>query len=85
MLTLEEAKKVVLRNRQDGTKITAAIEHEGDYLFIAIGPDPFEGRFDPFFKVNKSTGAFRDFSPQDYENPRDVIDPLLAQTKSEGT
>lgn len=79
MITLDAAKKIVLSNLDPGTKIISAIEHDGEYMFIAIRPDPFEGRFDPFFKVNKDTSAFIDFSPQDY--PRDVLDQLVAQTE----
>lgn len=77
MLTLDAAKKIVLSNLEKGTEITAAIDHDTEYMFIAIRPDPLEGRFDPFFKVNKETGVFTDFSPQDYENPIEILDQLL--------
>lgn len=79
MITLESAKQIVLSNLQKGSKITGSIEYKGDYLFIAIGPDPLEGRLDPFFKVNKTTGDFIDFSPQEYDNPREIIDKLLSK------
>lgn len=77
MISLESAKKIVLSNLEKGTKITAAIEYGNEYMFIAIRPNPLEGRFDPFFKVNKKTGAFIDFSPQDYDKPREILDQLL--------
>lgn len=76
MINIEDAKKIVLFNLGEGTNITGAIEHDGEYLFIAIRPDPLEGRFDPFVKVNKKTGAFIDFSPQDYDNPLEIINKL---------
>lgn len=79
MITVEHAKRIVLSNLAWGSKITAAIEYGDEYMFIAIGPDPLEGHCDPFFKVNKRTGASTDFSPQDYDNPREIIDALVAQ------
>lgn len=79
MLTLDEAKLIVLRNRPKGTVIKSAIEYEGDYLFIAPGPDPLEGRFDPWFKVDPETGYFRDWSPQNYDKPVEVLTLLKAQ------
>lgn len=82
METLESAKQIVMTNLGEGAEIKGVIEHEGDFLFLATWDDPHEGRFDPFFKVNKNTGAFRDFSPQDYDNPREIIDPLVAQANA---
>lgn len=76
MIDIEGAKTIVLFNLGKETKITGAIEYNGEYLFIAIRPDPLEGHFDPFVKVNKKTGAFIDFSPQDYENPLEIINLL---------
>lgn len=81
MVNMEVARTIVLANLQEGTNITAAIEYEDAFMFIAIRPDENEGRFDPFFKVNKVTGAFIDFSPQDYDNPLEIINLLVAQTK----
>lgn len=76
MLNMQEAKKIVLDNRPTGTIIKEAILHGNEFLFLAIGPDVLEGNFDPFFKVNANTGAFTDFSPQDYPNPREILDQL---------
>ncbi len=76
MITLTAAKQIVLDNLAEGTKITSAIEYGDEYMFIAIGPNQLEGRFDPFIKVNKKTGLCIDFSPQDYDKPREIIDAL---------
>lgn len=74
-VTMVEASRILEKNLPD-RKIVCAIEYEGEYLFIAHGTDPLEGRFDPFFSVNKRTGYFRDFSPQDFSDPLDVLSRL---------
>lgn len=81
MVNLEKAKEIVLAGLPQGTNITAFVEEGDDFLFLAIRPDPHEGRFDPFFKVNRKTAEFRDFSPLDYKNSREILDKLRAQTK----
>lgn len=72
-VTLQEAEEIVLQNLPQGTKIVGRAEYEGMYLFLAPGPDPLEGHLDPFFSVNPETGYFRDFSPQDYDNPGELL------------
>lgn len=76
MVTLNQAREIVLKNLPEGTKIESAIEYDGMYLFIAYRPDPLEGHLDPFFSVNPTTGYFRDFSPSDYPEPVEVINAL---------
>lgn len=76
MINLDVAKQIVLKNLAPGTEIKSVVERDNEFLFIAVGPDPLEGRFDPFVKVNKVSGAFIDFSPQDYDNPRELLDSL---------
>lgn len=76
MFTLKEATNTLRKALVKGTVIKAGIEYGEDFLFLAIGPDELEGRYDPFYKVNKKTGAVRDFSPQDYANPREILDQL---------
>lgn len=78
MITLEQAKQILLNTRPKGTKILGSTEEGNLYLFIAPNPDPLEGRFDPFFSVDKTTGYFRDFSPTDYDNSLDILNRLAA-------
>lgn len=75
-MDIKEAERIVLSNLKNGTKMVSAIDHDDEFMFIAHQPDDLEGRFDPFFKVNKKTGAMIDFSPQDYENPLEIINAL---------
>lgn len=75
-MTIEDAKKIVLKELGSKTEIASAIDYKGMYLFIAYRDDPLEGRFDPFFSVNPANGKFKDFSPQDYPEPLDVITAL---------
>lgn len=78
MITLEKAKLILLSQRPNGTEILGSTEEGNLYLFIAPNPDPLEGRFDPFFSVDKETGYFRDFSPTDYDNSLDILNRLAA-------
>lgn len=71
-INMAEARKIVEENLP-GSKIISAIDHEDKFLFIAHRNDALEGKLDPFFSVTKSDGHFRDFSPQDYENPAKLI------------
>lgn len=82
MTTLKEAEQIVQKNMPDGTEIKAVVEQDGEYLFLAVSPDPLEGRFDPFVKVNQTTGEFRDFSPPDYTNSREILDSFREQAES---
>lgn len=74
-ISLEEAEEVVLYNLP-GAKIHGKAEYEGMYLFLAPFSDPDEGHLLPFFSVDPQTGAFRDFDPQAYDNPLEVLDLL---------
>lgn len=76
MITIKEAKRIVEKSLPPETVIKSAIEYGDKYLFIAHIQDELEGRFDPFFSVDKKTGKFRDFSPTDYPNPLEVITRL---------
>ncbi len=78
MVTMDEAKLIVLGIMEKGTTITAEIKHNADYLFFAIRPDVLEGRFDPFVKVNSETGEFSDWSPHDYDDSLDILNKLNA-------
>lgn len=80
-LTIADARILVLENLPKGTEIKGAIEEGNFYLFLAPNPDPLEGHLDPFFSVNKTTGAFRDFSPQDYDQPLQILNRLQGQSK----
>lgn len=73
---LSEAEAIVRSFLGEDVDIQSSMEFQGDYLFLAIRNDPLEGHLDPFVKVNKQSGAFVDFSPQDYPNPIEIINGL---------
>jgi len=79
MITIDEAKEIVLAILDKGSVITAELKHDDEYLFFVIRPDLLEGRFDPFIKIHSETGAFSDWSPQDYPEPRAILDPMVKQ------
>lgn len=81
MISEKEAIFILKSNLPTGTKIISMVSYNDDFLFIAHRPDPLEGKFDPFFKVNKITGNFRDFSPQDYEDPLVILNLLTDNAK----
>ena len=74
-ITLEEAEQIVLSTLQI-EKVHGKTEYQGLYLFLAPFDDPDEGHLLPFFSVDPQTGTFRDFDPQAYENPLEVLDLL---------
>lgn len=75
-MNINEATILLQNTLEVGSVIKAAIDYGDKFLFIAHRPDPLEGKLDPFFSVNKKTREVRDFSPQDYPNPLDVINKL---------
>jgi len=75
-LTLDDARKVVLKYLPPGSEIKGFTEEGDFFLFLAVNPDPLEGHLDPFFSVHKETGAFRDFSPTNYPNSLDILQRL---------
>lgn len=75
-ISLEEAEQIVLTELPKGTRIVGMTTYQGMHLFLAPGPDPLEGHLLPFFSVDPQTGYFRDFDPQAYDNPLDVLDLL---------
>ena len=77
-LSLLDARNIVLKKLPPGSKIKGAIEEGSFFLFLAINPDPLEGHLDPFYSVHKETGFFRDFSPQDFPQPLDILERLQA-------
>lgn len=70
--TMTQAVLIVKKNLNN-CKIISGINFEDKYLFIAHRSDPVEGNFMPFFSVDKKTGNFRDFSPQEFPNPLEII------------
>ena len=78
MLTLRDAQRNVVKFMPIGTKIVAGIKYGEEFLFLAHRPDPLEGQYDPFIKVDGTTGEVSDYSPQEYDSPRDLIDKLEA-------
>lgn len=72
----QEAITLLSDTLEEGSTIRSVIEQGDKFLFIAHRPDPLEGTFDPFFSVDKKTREVRDFSPQDYPNPLEIINKL---------
>lgn len=77
-MNANEATTLLLDFLEKGYVVKSVVEHENKFLFIAHGPDPIEGYFDPFFMVDKETREIIDFSPQDYPNPLEIINKLKA-------
>jgi hypothetical protein len=77
-MDISEATTSLQKRLPDGAVIRGATEEGELFLFLATRPDPLEGRLDPFFSVNKRTGEIRDFSPQEFDNPVDVLTRLNA-------
>lgn len=61
MLNLVQATRIVKKTFPKG-KIQSSIEYENLYIFQVFLPLPGEEEMDPFFSVNKETGAIKDFS-----------------------
>lgn len=79
-VSLDAAEEIVLGNLPEGTRVTNRATYQGKHLFLAPNPDPLEGHLLPFFSVDAETGYFRDFSPQDYDNPLEVLNLLNPPT-----
>ena len=62
MLTEPEARKIAMGYMAPGSKFVKSVEYGNLFIFHINGPDPAEGNLDPFFSVDKTTGAFSDFS-----------------------
>lgn len=60
-MTEAEALKIAMSHMAPGSKHIKTATHENLFIFMIIGPDPVEGDLDPFFSVDKTTGAFSDF------------------------
>lgn len=61
MLSFDQAVKVIKQNLPNG-KIQNAVLYKDLFLFVVYNDLPGEEEMDPFFSVNKATGAFSDFS-----------------------
>lgn len=61
MFSLLDATRIVRKNHPYGD-IKAAIEYKNLYLFMVFNKNPGEEEMDPFFSVDKNTGAFNEFS-----------------------
>ena len=61
VMTEAEALKIAMKYMAPGSKHLKTVEYGNFYILLIHGPDPVEGDLDPFFSVDKSTGAFRDF------------------------
>jgi|tagenome__1003787_1003787.scaffolds.fasta_scaffold20648247_2 hypothetical protein len=65
MLNEAEALKVAMKRMAPGSKHIKTVPYKNLFVFHINGPDPVEGNLDPFFSVDKTTGAFSDFSIAD--------------------
>ncbi|MBA2727661.1 MAG: hypothetical protein H0U49_05760 [Parachlamydiaceae bacterium] len=72
----DQAVNKLLDFLEKGSVVKSVIEEEDKFLFIAHRSDLDEGKFDPFFSLDKKTGLIRDFSPQDYPEPLAIIKKL---------
>lgn len=65
MITEAEALKIAMKHMAPGSKFIKSATYGNLFIFLIHGPDPAEGKLDPFFSVDKTTGKFRDFSITD--------------------
>ena len=61
-MTEAEARKIAMSKMPRGSEFVKSAEYGNFYIFHINFADPIEGNFDPFFSVDKTTGAFSDFS-----------------------
>jgi hypothetical protein len=61
MLNSTEAEATLKLNLPDAT-IIQVVEYQDLFIFLVNTHLPEEEMYDPFFSVNKRTGAFSDFS-----------------------
>lgn len=61
MVSESEARKAV-EIAYPGTKVQASADYRESYLVRVQQDDPDERDFDPFFSVDKRTGAVQEFS-----------------------
>jgi hypothetical protein len=69
---LEQAEQIVLDTLPEA-QVVGKVEYQGLYLFLAPWGDPDEGHLLPFFSVDPESSEFRDFDPQAYDNPLEVL------------
>lgn len=81
MITLQEASQLVIDKMEDGTMINSSMEYESDFLFLIVRPTGEERFYDPFVKVNRITGEVSDFSPQEYDEPRVIVNTLVRSSQ----
>lgn len=75
MLNQIDAAGVINRN-YPGYRIQKQISYNNFFVFLLAPPDPDEP--ETFFKVDKTTGAFTDFSPWNEPDPLALQKALLA-------
>lgn|GEM_PF-3903432 len=57
MITLEQAETIAIKAIPDGV-IQEVKESPKFFSFVIYQDDPYEGKMDPFYSVNKETGEF---------------------------
>jgi len=65
MMTEDEALKIAMQYMAPGSKFIKSTTSGDLFIFQINGPDPLEGDLDPFFSVDKKTGKFSDFDPEE--------------------
>lgn len=82
MMTEQHADKILLKTLRKA-KILARIETDKEFLYLAPRSDVDEGRFLPFFSVNKKTQEVSDFDPTEHEEPN-LVARLQAMAQRNG-
>jgi hypothetical protein len=60
-MTEAEALKIAMARMAPGSKHIKTVPYQNFFIFHINGPDPVEGDLDPFYSVDRDTGAFSDF------------------------
>lgn len=82
MLSIDKAKKVILKNIPNG-KIKKCVVYKNLFVFQVFTDDLLEGNYDPFYSVDRNTAKFDGFKLFEpgvfdevmdlFENPDSII------------
>lgn len=81
MITKRQAQAIINEN-VPGADIQAIVEYKGNFLAQVFSNRPFEERLDPFYILDRKTGALEEFSILTDGNWREVF-ALLKKEKGE--
>lgn len=79
MLSKDDAYSIIYKELPTG-KIQHCVEYNGVFVVQVFFDDPDEGTFDPFYSVDRTTGAFSDFSIITDGDPK-VLDALFKESQ----